>query len=211
MIKPIKDPTEDSIKELRRICQAPRNHCDTWHGKNIARPLSIYITIMCIRLGVSPNFVTGIFLFLGIIASLFLISDHRVVVFAGAVLFQLWYLLDHVDGEIARYKNELSLTGVYFDYVSHYIVHPLAFFCLGLGLFFRLGHLSSLILGILAGLSIILINAVVDIYKLILCGKTKKDVSDSTRGTESLSLPKRIFSFLHHLCIFPNVIDMLFV
>ena len=34
----------ETIKELRKICQKPREDIDSWYGKNIIRKFSIYVT-----------------------------------------------------------------------------------------------------------------------------------------------------------------------
>jgi len=201
----------ESIKELRKICQEPRKFCDTWHGKNFARPISIYITVLFLKLRLSANFATGIFLLSGLAASFLLFCPNEFMVLLGALAFQLWYILDHVDGEVARYNKQTSLTGAYFDRISHYIVHPLLFFCLGAGLFFKLKIPAMLILGFFASFSMVLINAVTDIYELTLCQKTQKTINKPAKDIKKISFAKKTFSFFHHLCTFPMIIDIFLI
>lgn len=200
----------ESVKELRRICQEPRRLYDTWHGRKIARRISIYITIIFLRLGLSANFATGLFLLCGICGSLILILGTKSALFISALVFQLWYVLDHVDGEIARYKKQTSLTGIYFDNISHYIVHPLFFFCLGLGSFLRTGGLLNLIAGFVAGLSLVLINIIVDMYEFMLKdkGKAINEGQKQSNGKSNRSILRKLFSLLHQLCTFPVIIDV---
>ena len=54
---------------------------------------------------------------------------------AGAGLLQLWYLLDHVDGQVARYHDRESLDGVQLDYLMHHTVDILIPCSVGYGLF----------------------------------------------------------------------------
>jgi len=41
---------------------------------------------------------------------------------SGAALLHLWYLLDHVDGQVARLRGTASLSGVQLDYLMHHFV-----------------------------------------------------------------------------------------
>jgi hypothetical protein len=43
----------------------------------------------------------------------------------GALTLQLWYLLDHVDGQIARLRGTASLDGVQLDYLMHHTLNLL--------------------------------------------------------------------------------------
>ena len=43
----------------------------------------------------------------------------------AAGLLQLWYLLDHVDGQLARLRGTASLDGVQLDFLMHHTVNLL--------------------------------------------------------------------------------------
>jgi hypothetical protein len=51
------------------------------------------------------------------------------------VLLQLWYLLDHVDGQLARLRGTASLDGVQLDYLMHHTLNLLVPLGVGCGLF----------------------------------------------------------------------------
>jgi hypothetical protein len=53
---------------------------------------------------------------------------------AGAALLQLWYLLDHVDGQLARLRRTDSLDGTQLDYLMHHAVNVLLPLSIGFGL-----------------------------------------------------------------------------
>jgi hypothetical protein len=46
----------------------------------------------------------------------------------------MWYLLDHSDGELARWKETSSASGLYFDTIVNAIVPPLSLAAMGFGL-----------------------------------------------------------------------------
>jgi phosphatidylglycerophosphate synthase len=208
----------ESIKELRLICQAGRRVHDTWHGKYIARPLSIYITAIFLRLGISANMATGIFLINGIIGSILLVFPDKRYFFVGMLMMQVWYILDHVDGEIARYRKQTSLTGVYLDKITHYISHPFMFFCIGLGFYNSYGYVALVIAAFVAGYSITMISAMEDVFSSVIYYgiKNKKisislaDASPADNSKSKGGLLRRIFSILHTLCTFPSVMNLLF-
>lgn len=81
------------------------------------RPLSFYVTVPFIRLGLSATAVTligALILFLGFVAIAFSSGSLGSLV-AGAVLVNIWYLSDFVDGNIARYNGEVSKLGGFLD------------------------------------------------------------------------------------------------
>ncbi len=85
------------------------------------RRLSPYVTRMLLPTRVTANAVTWATLVAGLAAA-FLVSLPGVLPAAGTVLLiQLQMLLDCSDGEIARWRNQFSSTGVYLDRLSHYV------------------------------------------------------------------------------------------
>jgi hypothetical protein len=126
---------------------------------------------------------------------------------------QVWYIFDGIDGEIARYKKQTSLTGAYFDILVHYIIHPYIFVCIGLGLYRDTSNLSLLLLGVLAGISVILIPILHDLKNTVLfnAGLTKKEREDGAIANKDnlLNIAKFIFSFLHKLCTYPSIMNII--
>ena len=76
----------------------------------------------------------------------------------GAGLLQLWYLLDHVDGQVARYRDCESLDGVQLDYLMHHTVDLLIPCSLGYGLFQASNWRGWLLAGIIWGLGTLLLG-----------------------------------------------------
>ena len=204
-----------NITDLREKCQSSRRACDTWHGRNIARKLSIYITVVFINLRIGAMAATTIFLFSGIVACLTFFVGTRIAFLVGALILQLWYILDHVDGEVARYNEESSLTGLYYDELSHYIVHPLVFFSIGFGLFRITGDTAFIMIGFLAGFGIALLSLVVDLKKLVALeyAKGSSSATESVQTTEQQggSLVRFVFSKFHIFCTFPFIMNVITV
>jgi phosphatidylglycerophosphate synthase len=202
-----------NISELRRICQAPRKDIDTLHAKLICRPISIYITILLLKLGVSANTATFIFLLIGLVASFLFLYYSPLIYFIGALLLQFWYIFDHIDGEIARYTNTTSKTGGYFDQLVHYVVHPLIFISIGLGLYKSLGNILAVIAGIYAGLSMVYIILTSDLKDTDLTEKEKPKNAWTTKDTapQTISVFRKVFSYIHKFCCCPVFINILLI
>lgn len=79
------------------------------------------------------------------------------LLFASILLFNFSICLDCVDGNIARYKRQQSVYGVFLDRLTHNVSYPLLYFSTGLALFLRtnsvMWFLSFFITGILTELS----------------------------------------------------------
>lgn len=80
-------------------------------------PYSRYIARWCARLGLTPNIVTSISMLMGIVAAVAFATGSRTGLIAGAVLLQLAFTLDCVDGQLARYTRQFSKLGAWLDSV----------------------------------------------------------------------------------------------
>ena len=121
------------------------------------RPVSFPLAALLINLGWSANFATLVgfaILLVGLAAIAFGAWLPGLVVF-GAVLLNVWYVSDAVDGNIARYLRAQSPAGGLLDSVVGHFFHVLTPVAVGLALSGRgldvLG-LSALTLGLLSGL-----------------------------------------------------------
>ena len=137
----------ESIKKLREICQKPVLHLNTWYPRKFARKISIYFTWLFILFKVKAMPVSLLMLFTGMVgAFLFSFGSYSYYIMAVLVL-QLWFILDHVDGELARYWKESDAKGVFLDKLDHHIIHPLIFLFLGIGMYREFNNSLMLILG----------------------------------------------------------------
>lgn len=66
-------------------------------------------------LGLTPNAVTGISFGLALIAAIWFSDGHRTGLVVGAAALYLSFVLDCVDGQLARYTRQFSPIGGWFD------------------------------------------------------------------------------------------------
>ena len=90
-------------------------------------PYSKYLARFAARRGWSPNALTAIALGIGVTAAACFATGERSGLVAGAVLIQLAFVVDCVDGQLARYARRFSNLGAWldsmFDRMKEYAVY----------------------------------------------------------------------------------------
>ena len=88
---------------------------------------SRYVARAAARLGLTPNQVTALSMCVGVLAAAGFATGHRWGLVAGAVLLQVAFMLDCVDGQLARYTRTFSRFGAWLDSVfdrgKEYVVY----------------------------------------------------------------------------------------
>ena len=89
----------------------------------ISRRISIYLSIIFVRLNIHPDWITFLMIPASLIASIFFFLEFRGSILAGYILLHLWFVLDCTDGEVARMTANCSRYGKTYDYLIHIISH----------------------------------------------------------------------------------------
>ncbi|NXY93448.1 CDP-alcohol phosphatidyltransferase family protein [Streptomyces sp. BR123] len=160
-----------SVAELRPVVHPEgvkdRRSGEHWGGRLYMREISLRITRLLANTKVTPNQLTYLMTLCGVLAAPALLVPGIWGAVLGVVFVQLYLLLDCVDGELARWKKQYSLSGVYLDRVGAYLCD--AAVLVGLGLraadLWGGGRIDWLwaFLGTLAALGAILIKAETDL------------------------------------------------
>lgn len=142
-----------------------------------ARPLSWPLTWICVTLGLSASAVTYISIFAVIIGSVLIIFGNSALTIVGILLFNLWIILDCVDGNIARYKLTFSKYGEFIDAVGGYFATTFLFSSLGI-LSYKIPFDNIkpeyfLILGFWATISSIFSRLLYQKYRNVFAGENK--------------------------------------
>ncbi|MGP3982363.1 CDP-alcohol phosphatidyltransferase family protein [Streptomyces sp. KR80] len=160
-----------SVAELRPVVHPEgvkdRRSGEHWAGRLYMREVSLRWTRHLVNTRISPNQLTHLMVVAGVLAGAALLVPGLPGALLGALLIQLYLLLDCVDGEVARWRKQTSITGVYLDRIGHYLSE--AALLVGFGL--RATDLSAhgdpawlwAFLGTLAALGAILIKAETDL------------------------------------------------
>ncbi|GBE20393.1 MAG TPA: CDP-alcohol phosphatidyltransferase family protein [Candidatus Pacearchaeota archaeon] len=124
-----------SVKEIQDVCGRPAK-TEPWREK-LARKITIRITwfLLKIRPSITPNQVTVVMLFLGIVSAFLFMTGRYGYILLGVLVYHIHLLLDGCDGEIARYKKLYSEKGLYLDYIGHIIINPLIIMGIAIGVY----------------------------------------------------------------------------
>ncbi|MET7384095.1 CDP-alcohol phosphatidyltransferase family protein [Streptomyces sp. NPDC005385] len=160
-----------SVAELRPVVHPAgvkdRRSGEHWAGRLYMREISLRCDRYLVNTRITPNQLTYLMTLCGVLAAPALLVPGIAGAVLGLVMVQLYLLLDCVDGEVARWKKQFSLGGVYLDRVGAYLTD--AAVLVGLGLraadLWGGGRIDWLwaFLGTLAALGAILIKAETDL------------------------------------------------
>jgi phosphatidylglycerophosphate synthase len=84
------------------------------------RRLSPYVTRMFLGTPLSADAVTALMILMGLLAAVVLTLPGLLPAVGAMLLGQLWLLLDCCDGEVARWRQTFSSTGIYLDGLAHF-------------------------------------------------------------------------------------------
>lgn len=121
----------ERIRQARLIAR-PSPHTSGWYCRYFVRHFSIYFSYFFARWGVPANAITCAMFVAGLGGSACMLPRNLALNIAGALLWQLEYIFDCIDGEVARLGGGASKLGKYLDYVSHIIVNPTVILSLGI-------------------------------------------------------------------------------
>ena len=110
-----------SLSVIRALGQKGANETFTL-GRLYGSRLSRYATWLLIRTPLGPDAVTALGVGAGIVAGLLLLLPLGLVHLASAILYQVSYVLDFSDGEVARLRGRSSQAGSYLDWLGHFYV-----------------------------------------------------------------------------------------
>ena len=136
--------------EVRRRCLKPNEAEKPLYGRYVTHTISTLIVWLISSSSVSPNLITLISLVVGLTACWFLYLLTPGSLLLGAILIECYYILDCVDGQWARFKQNQTKTGAFFDIATNYLIQPCLYFAIALGLFNITAELIFVIAGFLA-------------------------------------------------------------
>lgn len=144
-----------------------RRSGEHWAGRLYMREISLRVDRHLVNTRVTPNQLTYLMTVFGVLAAPALLVPGIAGAVLGVLMVQLYLLLDCVDGEIARWKKQYSLSGVYLDRVAAYLCDAAVLAGLGLRAadLWGSGRIDWLwaFLGTLAALGAVLIKAETDL------------------------------------------------
>jgi len=168
--------SSESFKEFKQICQGEKlqdmkRRKDWWHIPFTF--ISKYFTWVLVRTPITANFITIFGFLIGFIGLLLIGLGNNLFIFIGFIFLYVYYLTDEIDGEIARYKKQISLRGIYYDEVGHLIYLSCFFTSFGYNIYRRNSEFLYIILGFFASFFILGIRT---IRKIAIIASSKSEV-----------------------------------
>lgn len=171
-----KSPT---ISELRaRVFKhsgTSRPEIGNWLARRVGRPSAILGTWLLVRTRISADAITLSALITNILACFAIGTGSRIGFVLGAIALLMGYWLDHVDGQVARWRGTTTLSGVYFDYLLHHVSMLALGFALGFGLAVRGGAVLWTLAGFLMALGWLFLSLHNDCRYKALFTRLKRD------------------------------------
>jgi phosphatidylglycerophosphate synthase len=148
---------------------------ENWLAKYVYRKMAAPFIVQLSKLNVTSVQVSILSIITSIIAGVFFSLGDQINLIMGYVFLQFTIILDHVDGAIARYTNNQTLVGSWFDKFSNKLHKFFYVFGVSLGIYQTTNDPFYLILGNIAGFLWIFSLYISETKKMRF--KLKKDVS----------------------------------
>lgn len=129
-----------------------------------ATKISIYFSWIFINIGLTANQVTGIFFLTGLVGSIIMFDYSILSIIVGYILYRLHIIFDVCDGEVARFNQQFSINGAYWDYMIHAVLYPLYFLGMNFALYTQYNNIIFLLIGAFGTLVVSLMLAVKNNY-----------------------------------------------
>jgi len=157
--------------------------------KSINRVLTTPFTAFFIRSGLHPNYITLLGGAVGILAFFSFSVGTKAGFVVGAFLFEVFYILDNCDGEVARARSLSSKFGSWMDTLVDCFIHVLAFIGIGIGVSRVTRDPLILFIGIAAGMGAFLSTFVAMLQKTMNYGLAIHGMPKAPDGAEKKITP----------------------
>jgi len=206
------------FKKLNKVCQKPRyKEVGNWMVRNIIREACVPMTYLLLKTPITANQVTFLSLAFAIAGCVSFLVAKGLPFLWLAVLLHISYYFDHVDGQIARCKGQSSVSGMMFDFITHYIIFSAILLSLGLKAYFESANMFYIYCGMAASISIVSFNLLIDskyrafFVKILKHNEVRINKAQAENEKDKRSIPAKFFSLLHKTCEIHIIINTLTV
>ncbi len=175
------------------------------------RKMSIYLSLPLANLSVTPNQITVLWILLGLAADVGVGFSQYWIRVAAAAIFQVSYILDYVDGEVARLEGRTSRRGLFLDLSGHCLIKTGVFLGVAYRVVASTGHLEYLILAFLACVSVSNLSSLYTFASYAGVSPWKKLDSQDSIQRPRASLFRRLLGLFGILFESPGIYALVFV
>ncbi len=145
-----------TMKRIREVAEDTKNHPINF------RPftkLSPYLSYFFARyLPFTPNQISLAWMAIALIGIFTMMIGGYWPILIGLLIYHFAFLLDCVDGEVARATKHTTIGGAYLDYFSSYVNRGMLVLAMGIGVYHTNGNILYLYLGLWSCLFLVFDN-----------------------------------------------------
>jgi phosphatidylglycerophosphate synthase len=156
-----------TLKEINDSLPPEKKKQDGLWTRYVLRPLSIPVTWAALGLGLSANGVSYISVIFSIAGGVLFSLEGFIFPLWGAILLNIFSILDCVDGNISRVTKTAGPWGGWADAVMGFIAYTAVLLSTGIYVFHRTGWWPILVVSAISSSANLLTRAAYQIYKNI--------------------------------------------
>lgn len=197
-----------TIQDIRASLPKEKRKADPFWVNYVLRPLSIPLAWFFIKIGFKANHVTYLSIIVSLIGGVLLLSGNYFVALTGALLFNLFAVLDCADGNIARATKKFSIYGEWVDALGGYITYTVVLLFSGLaignqsGLIFEFNYFFLASMAVIANL---LMRVIYQNFKTIKTENIKQEFSARRSISQNFGITGFMMPFLLISVVFQNL------
>jgi phosphatidylglycerophosphate synthase len=177
-----------TLKEISDSLPPEKRKQDGLWTRYVLRPLSIPLTWAALGLGLSANGVSYISVIFSVAGGVLFSLEGFMLPLCGAVLLNVFSVLDCVDGNISRVTRTAGPWGGWADAVMGFIAYIAVFLSTGVYVFLRTGWWPVLVVTAATSSANLLTRAAYQIYKNIEAGTAHGSVSFERKLAENVGV-----------------------
>jgi len=177
----------EKVREFQKQCwdidkqsDDYKNDIANWERIYITRKLSIWFTYIIRNSRITPNQVTALWVILGIAGTCLLIPNNYSISVMAIIFLYISWILDDVDGDLARYKKQFSIEGNFIDMLGHQLIFPMIFCCLTVSMVSKGEEKLFIILGLIAAT---LVTPLTKMHDNVLLLTALKEIGENDQKT----------------------------
>lgn len=157
------------------------------------------------KIGIAPEFLLAVRIIFGIITGIILFFASKFIFILFLTICQFVFLLDYIDGPLARYKKRFSFKLLELDRLFHYLISFLFLLGVNVSYFLEKGNILLLLLGEISCLSILITlifelqmrkKLKIDLSKIRTAQDKKREKFSNLRSLLIIDSPFGLFYFL---------------
>ena len=204
------------IKEMLERFKKPGEKENKNYGPifHLLRYLSYWMSIPFVYLPFTANQIT-------LIANLVQASSILVIINAdgydklyGVLLYFVGDMLDFVDGNIARYRNQTSKKGVFYDQIGHVVLGPLFFLAVTLSAYNNTNEIIYMYMSITVAMFVPLMSYQISVSPKYFTTVTEKSSADEliegSKINKLLFFAKKTIAYFYHFKMEILILAILF-